>query len=1528
MPPTNQSLLVSFLLLLLLVPITAISAQEPYFEEPRNAVPADARFPELISDGERLMVLYQEVRGEGENREILIRGRTTERGREFSDPFDVAGPFSVETERTPVIYNALARSNGELFVSVVASPQRTEIYRAAPGSTEFQRTARLETEVTNVAPRIYETSENSLILFVNQNVGITQAILYSLSTDGESWSSLERLEEDEDVGLTFLPSHARLGGRDFVVFQGLNLDLRGTYQLYMKWSDDGGRSWSEAQRLTTFTDITQTDNPDSYDNQRPHLRPVGSETLGLTWERRYQGGNRQIYYAEYDREGEAGNARDEVTSRIESANFPRVHSYDGETYLLWFTNPGGRSRVILARREGIQWERQTLSREGAEATFPVAELHRERLHLLWQEGAQQGSSLTYLEPDQRADPPRLAGVNFVAGRRNSEPRAVVRITDPVDASGILGYSYTWSRDPEAPVDREVDQLVPEREVTVTADEDGAWYLRVRARDFAGNWSEPNTIEYFLDNTPPSPVSFPRPPVDEDGYLVSNSFELRWEPPPEEDVAGYSTQISYVAEPRADVDEAEVEVPAMEATIDTSVPVVSRRNLDNGVWALTVAPVDTVGNVGEPETLLFRLNKYVPETLVFSVNVSQDRLGRYGLEILGRGFTANGTINEIVLDEDGEEPYDYRFSRGEEGFEVLGNRSIQGPVIERILTGEYRLGLRHPERGLYFAPERLAFQATGVIKFGDYTVRYAPSYEVAERGRYFLTGNDLAFWSIVITALAAIIFSSLRIAAITREGIVLRKEAQALITGETVDKKKEERARQLRVRGLSLRVKFAFFVVLLVISVVVLVAVFLGRSVLQRQERILTSGLRERVEVLVQGVSTSARQFLENPQDNIGELQALPNQSEAMPEARYVTITGLGPNGEDLNVVYGTNDPALRGDSPGEERSIDTEEFIGGISRLRDPLTDDVAALREDLNAEAAERAGEIPAQIEEINLQTQQLVQQAVAAGEEVDSEATEQLDQIRTELDNRARRILEEIAGETRSFPRFETEELDTVNTDYIFYRPILFIPPGAEAGFEEFYRGTVRIGISTQLILEEIANTRRELIITTSIIAVLAVVAGVLGALILATIVVNPIQRLVAGVETIRDTEDKAALKGHSIELRSRDELYVLADAVNSMTEGLVKAAEANKDLIVGKDTQKMFIPLAKGSDGRKLTTGSVENEHVEIYGYYEGAKGVSGDYFAYEPLQGGRYYAVIKCDVAGKGVPAALIMVQVATLFLDYFKGWTMERSGLKLEKLVSRINDLISEREFRGRFAAFTLGILDIQKGAFYLSNAGDNQIHIFEREKQAVGQYSLTETPAAGVFPSDMVPSGFPQELRVLKRGDIFLLFTDGVEEAQRILRDENFSVYTVTEEDVESGRVSKALQANVSNEEFSIARIHAITEAVQRGGTYRLVKELNPVEEELLFDFSSCEPTSENTVLALTSVEKMFRIYPDPGAGPDDRVEVDKKIDEFLRAHFKGYERYFHHPLPEDPQSEYRVFTHLREDEQYDDLTILAIRKK
>ena len=103
----------------------------------------------------------------------------------------------------------------------------------------------------------------------------------------------------------------------------------------------------------------------------------------------------------------------------------------------------------------------------------------------------------------------------------------------------------------------------------------------------------------------------------------------------------------------------------------------------------------------------------------------------------------------------------------------------------------------------------------------------------------------------------------------------------------------------------------------------------------------------------------------------------------------------------------------------------------------------------------------------------------------------------------------------------------------------------------------------------------------------------------------------------------------------------------------------------------------------------------------------------------------------------------------------------------------------------------------------------------------------------------------------------------------------------------------------------------------------------NPIpEEDLLFDFTECEGTVEEAVLAMVSVEKVFRLNPDPSATEEDRVDVDKNIDVFLKGHFKQYERYFRTKVGSEEEHSFVTYSHMKEDDQYDDLTILAIRKK
>ncbi|HKK48870.1 MAG TPA: SpoIIE family protein phosphatase, partial [Alkalispirochaeta sp.] len=1471
---------------------------------------------------------------ETENRDeeggnIFLTVRRSRDGREWEEAQQRIGPIRYSGTTEPFVFSAAVGPEETLFVAVTESAEETVIYRSSDFGDSFQTVNRVSTERTNVAPRIFQSSDGSMVLFVNTNIDGRQQSVYTHSPDGEVWSEERQLEPDNEVGLVFLPSMTSLDGRDYVVYQGINITERSTYQLYLRTSDDGGRTWEGGDRLTTFVDLSDTDDPDLYDNQRPDLvaDPSGEQLL-LAWERRFESGNPQVYLIGLNRNGERNELIEEVTGRFELARFPRIAFDAGEPVIAWFTNPRGNSRVVLGRRGGFRWSTQTLSPSGGEATFAQAISHRDRVHVMWQRrSGESGAQVVYAEPDQTADPPTILAGNFPPNGRSSASTAEFLLRDPADASGIRGYAWEWSRSDQPQVGEEIRQRVPDRQVVARADEDGPWFLHVRATDFAGNWSQPVTARFFRDTTPPPPVTFPPPSVDENGYLASNTFQVGWNPPEDEEfLAGYSVRLDYVGQNAVrSVDDPPI-APAgpMPQRVTTSSESIGRTNVDDGAWLLSVAPVDSVGNVGTPRTLPLRFNKYVPVTRVFATSLDRDLLGRYRVSVVGRGFESNGSIRQLVLDQQGTSPYDYEFNAWQGDFSVENDRRIGGLVLSDIPAGTYRLGLLHPERGMYIAPEPVRIDEVGVIKYGDFSPVFDPAMTMRDTGSYLADTWDVAFLIVVVAAAALILISAGRLIVIGGEIRRLNTEAHALITGQRPIPRKmqKERITRMKIRGGGLRLKFAFFVVLLVIGVVVLVAVVLGRNVLNRQEQILTDGLQQRIELLVDGQVTGARPALENPESNIDQLQNVATQGEAMAEALHVTITGIDQQGQ-LQTVFGTTDPAV---ISGDSQRIDTDSYVVGVSRLTDEASDEIAQLAQELNAQAQEELGQIPVELERLSQEAQELILQGATEAQ------IEQIDEQRSELLRRARERLGEIAGPIRSVPEFDFTSLRRDVTNFLFYKPVLDVVPGAGAGFEDFYRGTVRVAISTQLILDEIDSTQRDLLISTFLIAAAAVGFGVLGAYILATIVVRPINRLVQLVEKIGSTEDKLQLKGSALHLRTKDELSVLAESINDMVSGLVKAAEADKDLKFGKETQKAFIPLQAISEDAKRTFGEMRAENVYFFGYYEGAKGVSGDYFTYQKLSD-RYYAMIKCDVAGKGIPAALIMVQVATVFQDYFRGWTPKSPGLDVSSLVLRINDIVAERQFKGRFAALTAGILDVQKGAFYLANAGDNQLHLYRGASKSVEQLTIPGGPAAGTFSSNDLPISFPQEMRTVARGDMLLLFTDGLEEAKRLLRGRDWKKFTVTQEMIDEGTVDERLSPDEDGEEFTIERVHTIVSAVESRATYKLEKIMDPSDRDnLLFDYSTCENIVRDTVLAVFAAERIFRLVPHPEAGPDDRIAIDRVVLDFLREHFVPFNEYFAHPVipfsEDDGTSEYVSFSHLREDEQFDDLTMLAVARE
>jgi serine phosphatase RsbU (regulator of sigma subunit) len=811
------------------------------------------------------------------------------------------------------------------------------------------------------------------------------------------------------------------------------------------------------------------------------------------------------------------------------------------------------------------------------------------------------------------------------------------------------------------------------------------------------------------------------------------------------------------------------------------------------------------------------------------------------------------------------------------------------------------------------PPIVTVDKTGTVKFGDYSRDWRPSWALHDGRRFVFDTMYLIVIAILIFCALGVLASIRGIGNVITESAAIHLETIALITGDIMPSEKKKRVTRIKRKGAGLRLKMASFIIALVILVVLMVSTPLYVMMTQTQEETLLRGLWDRSTVLLEGLASSARAYM--PTNNLLELSYLPSQSTVIPEAKYVTITGYGAGDIYYNHVLATNDQEI-------VPKLDTQEMELGVSRLTDKLSPRTADIAQELNERSLEAVGDISATISS-------LTQEAISLVTRTDEESIQRYQSIAVttqSLETRLNEQLTEIGREIGSEPAFSTMSLrENKSSNYIFFKPILY----RQGSDENYYRGLIRLEVTIDSIITQVRQGQWSLLQMIVIVALAAMVIGIIAALVFSTLIIRPITRLVGHVELIRDTEDKTKLEGVDIQIKSRDEIAVLGNTINDMTHGLVKAAAAASDLSIGKEIQKKFIPLDLDREGNKLTSGFKDTKNVQFFGYYEGAKGVSGDYFDYQDLDG-RYFAIIKCDVAGKGIPAALIMIQVATMFLNHFKQWKPTEKGMHIEEVVYQINDFIEALAFKGRFAAFTLCLFDSQTGVARFCNAGDNIIHWYDASEGKMKTVTLRETPATGVLPNFLVESkgGYMVQTLTIDRGDILFLYTDGIEEAKRRFRDSVFKEILCTEGEQDTPHATHTV--GQGDEEMGPDRVEAIINAVMNKQIYTLHKYHNPEgeENELRFDFTGCDGKVEEAIMAMVSVEKMFRLYKDPKADADSRVLVDKRVDEFLKHHFLQYRTYCMDTKENPGNDAYMYYTHVREDDQYDDLTILGINRK
>jgi sigma-B regulation protein RsbU (phosphoserine phosphatase) len=186
-----------------------------------------------------------------------------------------------------------------------------------------------------------------------------------------------------------------------------------------------------------------------------------------------------------------------------------------------------------------------------------------------------------------------------------------------------------------------------------------------------------------------------------------------------------------------------------------------------------------------------------------------------------------------------------------------------------------------------------------------------------------------------------------------------------------------------------------------------------------------------------------------------------------------------------------------------------------------------------------------------------------------------------------------------------------------------------------------------------------------------------------------------------------------------------------------------------------------LARNIQNRLFPKSMPELQGIVIHGKNVPSKQVGGDYYDIIKIKD-TIYGLTIADVSGKGMPASLLMSNLqASLH-------SLSGENYTLDKLVSRINNLIYQNTDPEKYITFFYGCLDIQTFEFSYVNAGHNPPYLVHRDG------SIRELHEGGII-LGMLPD-MPYEIGNcrLKPGDTLMMYTDGVSEAMNI-KDEEFS---------------------------------------------------------------------------------------------------------------------------------------------------------
>ena len=222
----------------------------------------------------------------------------------------------------------------------------------------------------------------------------------------------------------------------------------------------------------------------------------------------------------------------------------------------------------------------------------------------------------------------------------------------------------------------------------------------------------------------------------------------------------------------------------------------------------------------------------------------------------------------------------------------------------------------------------------------------------------------------------------------------------------------------------------------------------------------------------------------------------------------------------------------------------------------------------------------------------------------------------------------------------------------------------------------------------------------------------------------------------------------KGHVFSKDDYERAKILTNYASLILENLFTYLE-----LLEKQEIEREVGIAADIQAKLLPTKLPKIHNAGVSAYSAPARGVSGDYYAVIPLRDGKF-AMLICDVAGKGVPASLVMVMIRTII------HLIAASSRSAAQIVAWINRGIVGNIDIDRFATLSFFTFDPATGALQYANAAHHPALVYRAATHSIEQLD-TEGLPIGIERK----AQYGQQETKLANGDIVMMYTDGIIEA-------------------------------------------------------------------------------------------------------------------------------------------------------------------